>query len=220
MNQRLIVNQRLRIKKVLVLSPHTDDAEIGAGGTIARFIEEGKDIYFAVFSMCETTVPKGLPRDTLKKECLSSLKVFGIVQERIHLMNYTVRTFPEHRQQILDDLIKIKNHIAPELVLVPSSHDMHQDHGVIYWEALRAFKKESSIWGYEHPWNNLTFTTDVFVKLNANHVKTKIKALKEYKSQSNRGYMKEKNLRALVTTHGAQLDLPFAETFELIRLIY
>jgi LmbE family N-acetylglucosaminyl deacetylase len=213
-------SQRLRIKKVLVLSPHTDDAEIGAGGTIARFVEEGKDIYFAVFSMCETTVPKELPRDTLRKECLSSLNIYGISPEKIYMMNYTVRKFPEHRQEILDDLIKIKNHAAPELVLVPSSHDMHQDHGVIYWEALRAFKKDSSIWGYEHSWNNLTFTTDVFVRLNAKHLKMKIKALQEYKSQSHRGYMKAKNVRALATTRGAQLDLPFAEAFELVRLIY
>jgi hypothetical protein len=48
----------------------------------------------------------------------------------------------------------------------------------------------------------------------------KIKALKEYKSQSDRGYMEEKNLRSLITTRGAQLDLPYAEAFELIRLIY
>jgi LmbE family N-acetylglucosaminyl deacetylase len=214
------MSQRLQIKKILVLSPHTDDAEIGAGGTIARFLEEGKEIYYAVFSMCESSVPKGLPRDTLKKECLSSLKVIGILPERMHLMNYLVRTFPEHRQQILDNMIEIKNHTAPDLVLVPSSHDMHQDHGVIYWEALRAFKKDSSIWGYEHPWNNLTFTTDIFVRLKAKHLETKIKALKEYKSQSNRGYMEEKNLRSLIITHGSQLDLPFAEAFELIRLIY
>jgi LmbE family N-acetylglucosaminyl deacetylase len=220
MGQWINMSQRLRIKKVLVLSPHTDDAEIGAGGTIARFVEEGKDIYFAVFSMCETTIPKELPRDTLKKECLNALNILGISTDRVHLMNYQVRTFPEHRQQILDDLIKIKNRVAPELILLPSSHDMHQDHGVIYWEALRAFKKDSSIWGYEHPWNNLTFTTDIFVSLNAEHVETKIKALKEYKSQIDRGYMEERNLRSLITTRGAQLDLPYAEAFELIRLIY
>jgi len=214
------MNQLLNIKKVLVLSPHTDDAEIGAGGTIARFIDEGKEVYYAVFSMCESAVPKGLPKDTLKKECLSSLKVMGILPERTHLMNYFVRSFPEHRQQILDDLIKIKNHTAPDLVLVPSSSDMHQDHGVIHMEALRAFKKESSIWGYEHPWNNLTFTNDIFVRLGVEHVAKKIKALKEYKTQSNRGYMQEKNLRSLIITRGSQLDLPYAEAFELIRLIY
>ncbi len=206
--------------RVLVLSPHTDDAELGAGGTIARFLDEGKEIHYIIFSVCEASVPEGLPIDTLKKECLRSLKSMGILTERIHMLNYQVRTFPEYRQKILDDLIEFKNHIIPDLVLVPSSQDMHQDHGVIYWEALRAFKKESSIWGYEHPWNNLTFTTDIFINLNEEHLGKKIRALKEYQSQRNRGYMDEKNIRSLAITRGAQLDLPYAEAFELIRLIY
>ena len=97
---------------------------------------------------------------------------------------------------------------------------MHQDHGVIYWEALRAFKKDSSIWGYEHPWNNLTFSTDIFVRLDSNHLEKKVRALKEYQLQRNRSYMDERNIRSLAVTRGAQLDLPFAEAFELVRLIY
>ena len=214
------MNRLSNFTKVLVLSPHTDDAELGAGGTIARFVDEGKEVYYIVFSICETSVPEGLPKDTLKKECLNSLKIFGILPERIHMLNYQVRTFPKHRQKILDDLIEFKNHIVPDLVLIPSSQDMHQDHGVIYWEALRAFKKDSSIWGYEHPWNNLTFTTDIFVSLNTEHLETKIRALKEYRSQQNRGYMDERNIRSLAITRGAQLDLPWAEAFELVRLIY
>ena len=109
---------------------------------------------------------------------------------------------------------------VPDLVLVPSANDMHQDHGVLYWEALRAFKKEASIWGYEHPWNNLTFTTDIFVRLRPEHLEKKIRALKEYKSQTDRGYMDERNIRSLVATRGAQLDIQYAEAFELIRLLY
>jgi N-acetylglucosamine malate deacetylase 1 len=209
----------MKIQTVLVLSPHTDDAELGAGATIARFLEEGKDIHFAIFSCCETSIPKGMPAGTLKKECLLSLKNLGIPSNNITIFDYDVRTFPTHRQEILQNLVDIKDTIEPDLVLIPSSHDMHQDHGVIYWEALRTFKKDTTILGYEHPWNNLTFTTDVFVKVNELQVEKKIKALKEYKSQKERGYMKENNLRALIITRGAQLDADYAEAFELIRCI-
>lgn len=206
--------------RILILSPHTDDAELAAGGTIARFLDEGKDIYYVVFSGCESSVPDGMPKDTLRRECLSSIKILGILPERLTILNYKVRTFPEHRQEILDDLIKFTKHYNPDLVLVPSSQDMHQDHGTIYWEALRAFKKESSVWGYEHPWNNLTFTTDIFVKLESEHLERKLRALKEYISQNHRGYMDERNVRSLACTRGAQLDMPYAEAFELVRLIY
>ena len=210
----------MNFQRVLVLSPHTDDAELGAGGTIARFIEEGKDVYYIAFSGCETSVPNGLPSDVLRKECMRSTAIVGLPPEKVTLLYYQVRTFPAHRQEILEDLVKMKNKLNPDLVMAPSSEDMHQDHGTIHWEALRAFKGDASIWGYEHPWNNVSFTTDVFVKLKPEHLDKKISALREYKSQVHRGYMNERNIRSLVWTRGAQLDVEYAEAFELVRLIY
>ncbi len=85
---------------------------------------------------------------------------------------------------------------------------------------MRAFKRESSIWGYEHPWNNLSFNTDIFVRLEQEHLEKKIRVLQQYRSQSKRGYMDERNVRALACTRGAQMDVPYAEAFELIREIY
>ena len=205
--------------RILVLSPHTDDGEIGAGGTIARFVEEGKEIYYVAFSSCEASVPKGFPEDVLKIECKKATSILGIKPENVILLEYEVRTFPLHRQEILDDMIALNREIEPELVLVPSSNDIHQDHQVIYAEALRAFKKNASIWGYEHPWNNLTFTTDVFVRLEERHIKKKIKAMKQYESQNFRSYFDEKYIKALAYMRGTQVDYPFAETFELIRLL-
>jgi len=205
--------------RILVLSPHTDDGEIGAGGTIARFVDEGKEIYYVAFSSCKASVPKGFPEDVLKIECKKATGILGIKPENVILLEYEVRTFPLHRQEILDDMIALNRQIKPELVLVPSSNDIHQDHQVIYAEALRAFKKNASVWGYEHPWNNLTFTTDIFVKLEERHIKKKIEAMKQYESQNFRTYFDEKYIKALAYMRGTQVDYPFAETFELIRLL-
>lgn len=207
------------VSKILVLSPHIDDGEIGAGGTIARFVEEGKEIYYVAFSSCEVSVPKEFSRDILKKECKRATAILGIKSENVILMDYEVRTFPLHRQEILDDMIALNKQIKPDLVLVPSSNDIHQDHKTINAEALRAFKKTSSIWGYEHPWNNLTFTTDIFVRLEEKYITKKIEAMKQYKSQDFRPYFDEKYIKALAYTRGTQVDYPFAETFELIRLL-
>ena len=209
----------LNVNKVLVLSPHTDDGEIAAGGTIARFIADGKSVYYVAFSNCEASVPQGFPCDILKIECEASTKILGIIPERLTLLNYEVRTFPAHRQEILEYMIKLNEAIRAELVLVPSSSDLHQDHQVIHNEALRAFKKTSSIWGYEHPWNNLSFSTDVFVKLEEEHVQRKTDALGQYKSQDFRPYFDEKYIRALACTRGTQVDFTYAETFELVRLL-
>lgn len=207
------------IKRILVLSPHTDDGEIASGGTITRFIKEEKEVYYVAFSSCEISVPNNFSRDILKLECKKATEILGIKSENLILLDYEVRTFPLHRQEILDDMIKLKDTIKPDLVLVPSSNDIHQDHQTIYEEALRAFKKTSSIWGYEHPWNNLTFTTDIFVKLEERHIKKKIEALKAYKSQDFRTYFDERYIRALAYTRGAQANFTYAETFELLRLL-
>jgi LmbE family N-acetylglucosaminyl deacetylase len=210
---------KMSYEKVLFLSPHPDDAELGAGGTIARFIEEGREVYYVVFSICRASVPPELPSDIRKEENLRSCEILYISPDKITTLDYEVRTFPTHRQQILDDMIKLKDEIKPDLVLVPSSSDVHQDHNTIYWESLRAFRKEASIWGYEHPWNNLTFTTDIFIRLKEKHVERKLEALRQHKSQSDRSYFKEKYIRSALVCRGVPVGWPYAETFELVRLI-
>src|SRR4030067_3314828 len=155
---------------------------------------------------CYKYIPDGFFKDVLRIECLDATNFLGIPNENVILFDYEVRTFPLHRQEILEDLIKINNDIRPDLTLIPSSNDLHQDHRTIYEETLRAFKKTSSIWGYEHPWNNLTFTTDIFIKLNENIIQKKIEALKHYGSQSFKSYFDEGYIKALAYTRGMQVD--------------
>jgi N-acetylglucosamine malate deacetylase 1 len=206
-------------KKVLVISPHTDDGELAAGGTISKFVDEGKEVFYVSFSSCEASVPKDCPHDILKKECKEATSCLGISEKNVILLDYEVRNFLKDRQEILDGLIKLNLEIKPDLVLIPSSNDLHQDHKVISEESLRAFKKTSSIWGYEHPWNNLSFTTDVFIILDQKHIKNKIDALSRYGSQSFRTYFGEEYIKSLAHTRGVQVDSLFAETFELLRLL-
>ena len=205
-------------KKILVLAPHTDDGELGCGGTIARFVEEKKQVFYIAFSSAEKSVPRGLPRDILKKEVKKAVKIFGLFPKNLILFNHEVRDFPRYRQEILDEMIKLNKKIRPDLILLPSTHDIHQDHQVILQEGLRAFKK-ISILGYELPWNNYIFNTDVFIPLKENHLLKKIKALSCYKSQLGRFYMSGDFIKSLAKTRGVQINVPYAEAFEVIRLI-
>jgi LmbE family N-acetylglucosaminyl deacetylase len=56
-------------ERILVLAPHTDDAELGCGGTMARWIDEGASVYTAVFSTAEKSLPSGSKPCRLKDEC-------------------------------------------------------------------------------------------------------------------------------------------------------
>jgi LmbE family N-acetylglucosaminyl deacetylase len=205
-------------KRVLILAPHTDDGEFGCGGTIAKFIESGAEVYYAAFSACQQSVLKEFPSDILITEVKAATKVLGIKPENLILFDYDVRTFNFRRQEILDDIIKLRTKLNPDLVFMPSENDMHQDHNTIANEGLRAFKF-CSILCYELPWNNLTFKTSTFVHLEEKHIKTKVDALKEYRSQAHRPYANEEFIRALARTRGVQIGDKYAETFDVIRLI-
>ncbi len=205
-------------QRILVLAPHTDDGELGCGASINKFINEGHDVYYAAFSACEISVPKHLPSNILINEVKKATKVLGIPPENLLLYNYEVRTFSYNRQAILQDLIEIKNKINPNLVLMPSLTDLHQDHATISQEALRAFKT-TSILSYELPWNNVSFNTTCFISLSEENVMKKVEALSQYESQKHRPYANEEFLRGLARTRGVQVSGHYAEVFEVVRWI-
>jgi LmbE family N-acetylglucosaminyl deacetylase len=205
-------------KVVLVLAPHTDDGELGCGATIAKFCDEGYDVYYVAFSICSKSLPSGLHPQTLAVEVANATKVLGVKNENLILFDFDVRRFKEFRQDILEELIKIKTKLNPDIVFVPSPSDIHQDHQVISEEGLRAFKN-CSILGYEMPWNNVSFNTRSFIKLDEKYVQKKIDSLLEYKSQGHRTYLNADFIKSLATIRGVQIGCKYAEAFEVIRWI-
>ncbi len=206
------------IDRVLVLAPHTDDGEFGCGGTIAKFIEEKTEVYYVAFSTAEKSVPEGLPKNILEVEVKEATKRIGIPYSHLIIYKYEVRKLNYIRQEILEELVKIKKNIKPDLVFLPSKNDLHQDHITVATEGIRAFK-QISILGYELPWNNITFHTQVFIKLKETHVQKKIHALKAYNSQSHRDYAAEDFIWSWAKTRGTQIGTKYAETFEITRWV-
>ncbi len=207
------------MEKILILAPHTDDAELGCGGTMARFFEEGKEIYVAAFSTARASLPEGADPDMLKNEFLASMKILGVPKEQLFIYDYKVRMLSYHRQEVLEEIVRLKQLIKPDLVLVPSGSDLHQDHQVVYNEALRAFK-EVSIWGYELPWNHVSFSTQAFVTLSQKHIDKKWEMMTTYESQfqKQRAYFTKEFMEGLARVRGVQIKEPYAEAFEVVRL--
>jgi LmbE family N-acetylglucosaminyl deacetylase len=208
----------MKHSNILILAPHTDDGELGCGGTIAKFVEEGHNVICAAFSTAQDSLPVGFARDALKWEFIDAMNVLGVYEKNLRIFDYPVRIFSNYRQNILEDIVKLKNDINPDIVFLPSMNDIHQDHQVITAEGLRVFKKVSLL-GYELPWNNIVFETRSFVKLNERHIIRKIDALKRYKSQNHRLYLNEDFIRGLARTRGTQFETDFAEAYEVLRFI-
>lgn len=203
-------------KKVLVLAPHTDDGEFGCGGTIAKHIENQDEVWYIAFSTCKESLPEGYTVETITSELYEATNKLGINKDNVIVLDYPVRRFAEHRQDILEDLIKYRKQIVPDIVYSPSIHDTHQDHNVIAEETRRAFKNVC-IYAYEAPWNNFTFNNQRFNILDASHVEKKLQAVQCYKSQNGRAYSSDEFIKGQAKYHGVQVSKDYAEVFEVVR---
>lgn len=204
-------------KKILLLAPHPDDPEYGCGGSIARWSPDN-ELYYVAFSPCKISLPDGFHEDTLYDELKASANILGIPAENIKTFNFPVRRFTGHRQDILEEMVKLRKEIQPDIVVMPNSSDIHQDHHVIFEEGLRAFK-HSGLLGYELPWNTLEFKSNFHVKISKEDLDMKWKAITAYASQDIRAYKSYAFFEGLARVRGMQVGSEFAEAFEVIRWI-
>lgn len=192
---------------VLVLSAHTDDAELGAGGTIALLVELGADVTYVAFSA---------PHPHLEQECRLATGILGVKKTIIY--DYPRRHMPEKRQDILQVIYELNEEYQPDLVLTPSTKDHHQDHAVLSRESIRIFK-ECTLLGYELTWNILESTENCVIQLRKRHLDLKLKALEVYKSQLQRQPFKPELVKAQAIRAGCKIGVEYAEVFETIKFV-
>ena len=205
-------------KRVLVLAPHTDDGEFGCGGTMARLVEAGVEVHYHAFSIATRSLPPGFAPDTLAREVREATGELGIAEDRLRVHDFDVRTFPEHRQDILELLVGLWEELRPDAVFQPSHHDVHQDHQTVAQEGLRAFKR-TTILGYEIPWNNFDFSYQAYLALEQRHIDRKIAALRRYESQQHRRYIDPEYIQNVARTHGINVNREYAEVFQVYRVV-
>ncbi|MBN1152068.1 MAG: PIG-L family deacetylase [Dehalococcoidia bacterium] len=207
--------------RVLLLSPHTDDVEIGAGGLVCRLRDEGAHTFrWLVFSRCEDSLGPGMQPDTLEREFHASADFLGIADRQV--LQFSVRTMPAHRQEILEAMVRARRDFKPELVVAPCLDDVHQDHGTVAAEALRAFKSSATMLGYELPWNNVSFRSTLLVRLTEEQVRRKWHAMEHYRSQQSLGreYFSQPFVESWARMRGAQCGATYAEAFDVLRAVF
>src|SRR5207245_10719544 len=158
------------------------------------------------------------PPDTLAQEVRDATAELGIPESNLTVHDFDVRTFPEHRQEILELLVALWEAWRPDVVFQPSHLDVHQDHQVIAAEGLRAFKR-TTILGYEIPWNNYDFAYQCYVALERTHLERKAAALANYASQQHRRYADPEYIWNVARTHGINVNREYAEVFEVYRVV-
>lgn len=202
------------VENVLVLSPHTDDMEVGAGGTIRKLISRGAQVKSVVFSDCKESVDVSkFPDDVLRRECKAAADHMGIKDVTIY--DLPVRNLPSRRQEILEIIYALRKENDFDLVFTTWQGDLHQDHRIVAEETFRAFMKSKvSVLSYEIAGNSPGFTPVIFVPLTEEEVSLKTEMLQLYKSQVERkGYFTINAVKSVMGYQGHHIGAIYAEAF-------
>jgi LmbE family N-acetylglucosaminyl deacetylase len=200
-------------KKVLFLGAHPDDIEIGCGALIHHIVTQTE-------ILCVTLSDNQQNPDlkNVKGEHLRSMKVLGVPEEKIVFGPFTTRVFPDARQEILEYFLKLRREFQPDLIFVHSKQDVHQDHLTMTDEALRAFRG-ITVLGFDVVRSSYGFFPHFLVEVTEEDVEKKIKALSEYETYRDRYYFNSELTRAIMLRHGALAERPFAEGFDILRIV-
>ena len=197
------------MKKILAVAPHTDDIELGCGATLHKYRNDYEIDALAISNA------QPLATGDPVEEFYESMKLIGA---NASFLDFEPRVIGIHRQELLDKFWNLQQKNKYDIVFCPSSYDNHQDHQAVYNEVFRAFK-HCTILGYEMPWNNRTFRTDVFVSLSIEDIEAKVKMLDCYKTQLERAFMCKEYVMDIARTRGLQVGKKYVESFEAIRII-
>jgi LmbE family N-acetylglucosaminyl deacetylase len=199
--------------RVLCIGAHPDDIELGCGALIAHILPKSEVMCVTLSDNQKNPLLTNLPAEHYR-----SMAVLGVPEKNVILGQFETRRFPELRQEILEYMIHINHTFQPEIVLVHTKADIHQDHGTITEEALRAFRG-TTVLGYDVLRSSYGFFPNFLVEVTEQDVDCKIAALREYKTYENKYYFDPNIQRATMIRHGALAERPFAEGFDILRVV-
>lgn len=200
-------------RSLLFLGAHPDDIELGCGALIADISTQT-----SIYSMTFSDNKKNPDLQNLVSEHYESMRALGLKDEQVELGTFETRRFPDYRQEILEKMLDLKHHLKPEIVFVHTSQDIHQDHITVTQEALRAFRG-TTVLGYDVLRSSYGFFPHFLVEVSEAGVDKKIEALAKYKTYGDRYYFSSDVLRATAVRHGALAERPFAEGFDIVRIV-
>jgi len=200
---------------VLCLGAHSDDIEIGCGGSVLRLIRDypGARIYWVVFSAIGVR----------KAEAERSAGLFaGSHLERLTLLEFRDGFMPFQGTDIKDAFEKLKMEVSPDLIFTHQPRDAHQDHRLLCELTWNTFRNHM-ILEYEIPkYDGDMGRPSVFVPLDSEICKTKIRHLLDaFPSQRSKAWFEESTFQSLLRLRGMECNSPsgYAEAFYCRKLV-
>jgi LmbE family N-acetylglucosaminyl deacetylase len=202
-------------QRILFVGAHPDDIEIGCGALLAH-ISRNSDAEVLCATISDNQKNPKLKK--LVEEHYKSMEILGISEDEIILKDFETRNFPRDRQKILEFLYELNGSFKPNIVFAHSDADIHQDHGVVTTEALRAFRG-TSVLGFDVLRSSYGFFPHFLVEVSEEDVELKVKALEAYETYRSRYYFDPEIICSTLVRHGALAERRFAEGFDILRIV-
>jgi len=187
------------VHRVLCLGAHSDDIEIGAGGTLLKLAAQvpDLDICWVVFSAPEARVEEA------RHSAVDFLA--GLARKEIKIGSFRESYFPSEWASIKDWFEQIRADIEPDVVFTHYRDDRHQDHRVLSDLAWNTFRNHL-ILEYEIPkYDGDLGHPNVFMPLSEKVCARKIELLlKHFKSQSTRHWFTSDTFEAIHRIRGIE----------------
>lgn len=202
------------MKKILLVTAHSDDAEISMGGTIRKLLSQGHQIINLIFS-----IPSNVK--VRKEEAVAAALNFGYeVQFSQHCEGSNVEDIPYHH--LIKELDCIIEKVNPDEVYTHWMHDSHQDHRKLSNVVRSSFrKKQFTLYEFEqiNQQNNIAanqFHPNVYSDI-TEFMNDKIRMISFFESQL-MGYTNHylENTEHMANWRGSQVNCQYAETFLLV----
>ena len=221
-------------RKILIICPHADDEILGCGGFISKYSKKNYQINVLILTNANKGVPEIYSPEeirTIRNEANVANKLVGtkkIFFENLPAINLNI--YPIYKiTNIIDKYIKEVN---PEIVLIPSLNDIHDDHKIVFKAAkisMRPNRKSNikKILSYEvvseTEWNEQgkSFNPNYFVSLKKVDINNKVKAFLKYKSQVKKfpHPRSKEGIINLSRVRGSQVFEEYAEAFKVEKIL-
>ena len=196
--------------KALFLGAHSDDIELGCGGTILSLLEQGQqlEVSWVVFAAS--------PARRLEAERSAEMFLRGAVKKEIIVRDFKESFFPYIGSEIKACFEELKRTISPDVVFTHFRDDLHQDHRLISELTWNTFR-DHLILEYEIiKYDGGLGSPNVFVHLSEEVCAQKMKYLIEnFQSQRSHQWFTEETFRAILRLRGVESNAPekYAEAF-------